>query len=100
MFENLSGKYGQKVFLEQKKTTTSDRGSESDTSLPLSAASQCAASPAPAVSSGADTVSRAAGRLKSCQLPRPPGQAEGYVWRSRGPRNSAPSPLQIYSKLK
>lgn len=64
--------------------------------LPPSAAWQCAAPPAPAVSSGADTGSRAAAPLRSHQLPRPPGRAEGYVSHNRGPRNLAPSPLKIY----
>lgn len=63
--------------------------------LPPSAAWQCAAPPAPAVSSAADTGSRtAAAPLRCPQLPRPPGRAEGSVARSRGRQNSAPSPLK------
>lgn len=91
--------YITEVCIKEKETMGFLEGLTSS-SLPPSAASQCAASPSLAASSESGTVCRSADHHLLCRFPCCPGQAEGCVWHSRGPRSSAPSRLQTHGTVK
>lgn len=90
--------YITEVCIKEKETMGFLEGLTSS-SLPPSAASQCAASLSPAASSESGTVRRSADHHPLCRRPCCPGQAEGRVWHSRGPRSSAPSRLQTHGTV-
>lgn len=90
--------YITEVCIKEKETMGFLEGLTSS-SLPPSAAWQCAASPSLAASSESGTVCRSADHHPLCRPPCCPGQAEGCVWHSHGPRSSAPSRLQTHGTV-